>query len=264
MKTCSKCKEEKGLDEFSLNKGGKHGRHSKCKCCVNIYRVENKAKIARRKKEYYEINKDDILAKRKEYCIANKDAVAAAKKAAYKKEAKIKADKKKAYYEANKDAILESKKKHREKMRLRAAAKQREYYKANADKLNAAAWVRRKERLETDPAFKMIMNIRRRQAIALEGNRKAATTMKLLGCTAEHARAHIEGQFTEGMSWDKYGMHGFHIDHIIPLASFDLSDPEQQRQALHYTNLQPLWAKDNLRKGDKLPKAHQPELPIAI
>jgi hypothetical protein len=55
------------------------------------------------------------------------------------------------------------------------------------------------------------------------------------------------------MSWGNYGLHGWHVDHIIPCASFDLTDPEQQRQCFHYTNLQPLWAEDNLRKSDKLP-----------
>jgi len=85
---------------------------------------------------------------------------------------------------------------------------------------------------------------------ALNGNCKADTTKALLGCTYEEARAHIEAQFTEGMSWDKMGVHGIHIDHIRPCASFDLSDPEQQRECFHYTNLQPLWAEDNIRKSD--------------
>jgi HNH endonuclease. len=53
------------------------------------------------------------------------------------------------------------------------------------------------------------------------------------------------------MSWDNYGRDGWHIDHIRPCASFDLTDPEQQRQCFHYTNLQPLWAADNIRKGAK-------------
>ena len=252
-KTCSKCNIEKPLDEFSSNKGGKQGKHSKCKGCVKEYQIQNKCRIASKKKEYYEKNKEEVLAKRKEYCRINKNAVKAAKKKAYEKEAKIKADKKRAHYEANKEAILEAKEKHREKMRLRAATKQREYYKANAKKLNAASWARRKDRLKTDPAFKMITNLRRRQSLALKGKRKSATTMNLLGCTAEQAREHIEAQFTDGMSWDKIGRRGIHIDHIIPLSSFDLDDPEQQRKAMHFSNLQPLWFRDNLRKSDKMP-----------
>ena len=97
----------------------------------------------------------------------------------------------------------------------------------------------------------MVHNLRSRMHQALNGKCKADTTKALLGCTYEEARAHIEAQFTEGMSWDKMGLHGIHIDHIRPCASFDLSDPEQQRECFHYTNLQPLWAEDNLKKSDK-------------
>jgi hypothetical protein len=90
-----------------------------------------------------------------------------------------------------------------------------------------------------------------RHALVSQG--KSITTEKLLGCTFEYARSHLEAQFTKGMGWDNYGVNGWHIDHIIPCASFDLTDPDQQRQCFHYTNLQPLWAEDNLRKSDKLP-----------
>lgn len=66
----------------------------------------------------------------------------------------------------------------------------------------------------------------------------------------DELRAHLEAQFQAGMSWDNYGE--WHIDHIKPLASFDLEDTDQLKLACHYTNLQPLWAKDNLSKGAKM------------
>lgn len=62
---------------------------------------------------------------------------------------------------------------------------------------------------------------------------------------------HLEAKFSEGMTWQNYGT--WHIDHIRPLASFDLTDPAQVRLACHFTNLQPLWGADNIRKGDKAP-----------
>ena len=65
-------------------------------------------------------------------------------------------------------------------------------------------------------------------------------------------KIYLESLFQEGMTWDNYNFYGWHIDHIIPIASFDLSDPEQQKKCFHYTNLQPLWASDNLQKGVKL------------
>ncbi len=103
----------------------------------------------------------------------------------------------------------------------------------------------------TDINYRIADNLRTRLHTALNGNCKADTTEALLGCTYEYAVAHIEAQFTEEMSWSKMGVHGIHIDHIRPCASFDLTDPEQQRECFHYTNLQPLWAEDNLRKSDK-------------
>ena len=71
-----------------------------------------------------------------------------------------------------------------------------------------------------------------------------------MGCTTDELVAHLEKQFTPGMTWDNWAYRGWHIDHIRPCASFDLADPEQQRECFHYTNLQPLWAVDNMRKSD--------------
>ena len=76
---------------------------------------------------------------------------------------------------------------------------------------------------------------------------KTATFNQLLGCTYQALAAHIESRFQPGMSWENRDE--WHIDHIKPCASFDLSCPDQQRACFHYTNLQPLWAQDNLRKG---------------
>lgn len=78
---------------------------------------------------------------------------------------------------------------------------------------------------------------------------KSERTMELLGCSMEFFIDHLKSQFTEGMSLENHGE--WHIDHIRPCASFDLTDPEQQKQCFHYTNLQPLWAFENLSKGAK-------------
>jgi hypothetical protein len=94
----------------------------------------------------------------------------------------------------------------------------------------------------------LIGNLRSRIVLALKGNPKLETTMKLVGCSVEFLKQHLEKQFKKDMSWSNYGK--WHIDHIKPCSKFDLSKPEEQRKCFHYTNLQPLWAKENYSKQD--------------
>lgn len=107
--------------------------------------------------------------------------------------------------------------------------------------------------MASNPAFKLRSKLASliNTSIRKQFGAKACKTTRLIGCTVEELRHHLEAQFADGMSWDNYGRNGWHVDHIRPCASFDLTDPEQQRQCFHYTNLQPLWAADNIRKGDK-------------
>lgn len=100
------------------------------------------------------------------------------------------------------------------------------------------------------PNRKLIRRVSNRIWYALKGQRKSARTIELLGCPVEILRLILESQFQSGMTWENYGP-VWHIDHIRPCASFDLSDSEQQKQCFHYTNLQPLWAHDNLSQGAK-------------
>ncbi len=86
---------------------------------------------------------------------------------------------------------------------------------------------------------------------ALKGLDRSVKTERLLGCSIEEFKGHLKRQFQEGMSFNNYGE--WHIDHIVPCAKFNLTDPEQQKICFHYTNLQPLWATDNFSKYAKLP-----------
>ena len=81
-----------------------------------------------------------------------------------------------------------------------------------------------------------------------KGIKKVLKTEELLGCTVAEARSYIESLWLPDMSWNNYSLHGWHVDHIIPLNTFDLSDIEQQKKAFHYTNLRPLWSTDNLQR----------------
>lgn len=104
------------------------------------------------------------------------------------------------------------------------------------------------ERSKNDKLFKLKNNLRSRIYQAVK--RKSARTTDLLGCTIEDVRTFLEAEFEEGMTWDNIGE--WHIDHIRPCASFNLEDPEEQKKCFHWTNLQPLWAADNLAKSDRL------------
>ncbi len=109
---------------------------------------------------------------------------------------------------------------------------------------------RDKNRRKNDPQYLLRTRLRARIRVALKGKRGAETTKKLIGCSYEYLTVYIESLFLPGMSWEN--RHLWHIDHIRPCASFDLLDHEQQRRCFHYTNLQPLWAADNIRKSDTI------------
>lgn len=108
-----------------------------------------------------------------------------------------------------------------------------------------------KRRLLVDPGFKLASYYRRRVSKALKVNTKCCHTLGLLGCSIPDLKEHLERGFKPGMSWENYGE--WHVDHIKPCARFDLSDHTQQRACFHFSNLQPLWGIDNLKKSDAYP-----------
>lgn len=142
----------------------------------------------------------------------------------------------------NPGAVREATRAWREKNPLAG----RRYHQANKAKIAARLRARRKESV----ALRLRNSASRRIRGALQGvGVKSASTVALLGCSVEFLRIHIESLFQPGMSWEIFGR--IHVDHIRPCASFNLADPAQQRACFHYTNLQPLWAVDNIRKSDK-------------
>ena len=94
-------------------------------------------------------------------------------------------------------------------------------------------------------------NLRSRLYDAVKGKVKQGSAVKDLGCSVQRLIKHLESKFQSGMNWENYGLRGWHIDHVKPLSKFNLQNPEELLKAVHYSNLQPLWAKDNLSKGDK-------------
>jgi hypothetical protein len=120
------------------------------------------------------------------------------------------------------------------------------WYRNNSKKLISKL----KEKRNTDILYKLRIGIRTRVKQALKFNFKKGKIIKLLGIDINGLKTYLESKFTEGMSWENYGLLGWHIDHIIPLSS--AKTQEEFDLLCHYTNLQPLWAEDNLKKSNKI------------
>lgn len=129
----------------------------------------------------------------------------------------------------------------------------KDWYYANKEKTKERVTKSRNKR-KNQPKFKIERALRQRLRATVFGEYKSERALNLLGCSVEEFKLHLESLWTEGMSWENYGFYGWHIDHILPCSSFNLLDPEEQRKCFHWSNMQPLWANDNLRKSDKIIK----------
>lgn len=153
------------------------------------------------------------------------------------------------YREENKDHVKEVRKRYKRNNAEREKLNNAKWYlinKSHAKKNNTRYF---KHRIQNDVDFKLRSYLRRRLKTALKNNYKSGSAVRDLGCSIEELKIHLESKFQPGMTWDNHGFYGWHIDHILALKQFDLIDPEQFKKACHYTNLQPLWAEDNLSKG---------------
>ena len=134
--------------------------------------------------------------------------------------------------------------------KIKAKIRKQIFMKNNKVHINSYNRAWEKNRRKIDPMFSIKKNLRNRVWLALKGLSKSDKTLELLGCKVEELKKHLEKKFEDGMNWDNYGV--WHVDHIIPCANFDLSDPEQQKICFHYTNLQPMWGEKNIQKGSRL------------
>ncbi len=112
----------------------------------------------------------------------------------------------------------------------------------------------KKEKVKVKPSLERRLGqiLRTRLNIALKENRGVASAVRLLGCSMEEFIKHMERGFSEGMNWENHTIRGWHIDHIRPLSSFDLTSKTEIAKACHFTNLQPLWFYENISKKAKI------------
>ena len=189
--------------------------------------MKNKSYIKYGKK-YYQNNKKKILNRYKKYYSRNKKK--------FENYNKI-------YYQLHRTEFLLKAKTYRQTHKRI----QQEYKQNHKEELLQYKKEYNKNRRSFDINFKILSNLRTRIWIVLKKNIKSKTTMKLVGCSIEKLKQRLESQFKLGMSWDNYGK--WHIDHIRPCASFDLTKKSEQHKCFNWKNLQPLWAEENLSKG---------------
>ena len=154
-----------------------------------------------------------------------------------------------AFRKNNKERVSAQAARSYEKNKPKIRLARRIYRQANKDKINA----KNAERLKTNPQSKTARILRGRIRVALksQGTFKSESTIELVGASIPFVKKWIESKFKPGMSWGNHGQGKgkWHIDHIRPCASFDLTDLGQQKECFNYSNLQPLWEEDNLSKG---------------
>jgi len=223
---------------------------------------KNKKQRLQKGKEWYQKNKEKKLLKGKQWYLKNKEKRLQKSKEWYQKNKHKRKKQIRQYYlkngeyfkKYNKEWYLKNKKHSIQrgkewylKNKERKLKKGKEWYSKNKE------YIRKynKKIRKINPTIRLIKNLRRRTLLALKGKCKSANTMSLLGVsTIEFLWKHLEKSFKSGMTRENHGK--WHVDHIIPCASFDLTKPEEQSKCFHYTNLQPLWASENLAKGSKI------------
>jgi hypothetical protein len=212
-------------------------------------------------------NAEHIKAREKAYRLANKEALREKQKAWGRANREREAARMRAYRERQREHVRARNRELYAEQREQRRAYQAEWYRKNLEKEKARSAGRRsrpgereranaylREYLKTHPDARLARRLRCRIRDAfrrLHLGEKPGSSVRDLGCSIEFLKSYLESKFQPDMTWENWGLHGWHIDHIRPLSSFDLTDRAQFIQACHYTNLQPLWAEDNLSKGSK-------------
>lgn len=262
MKKCPKCCETKELTEFSKNKSRCDGLSVYCKPCMNVYfnNIRNRPKIIPETKVCRTCNQTKEASSFSTHPKSSdglyhecKGCVSVNNKKRLLKKKEPPAQKTCVCCGETKDISEFTNKKYRSDGKDNTCKpcnvkNYRTYARTNKEKVNTAS----RKRYESDINYKLCEILRSRVRKAIQNDQKTGSAVKDLGCSVDELKKHLESKFEDGMSWDNWSPKGWHIDHIIPLSAFDLTERDQFLKACHYTNLQPLWAEDNMQKKAKL------------
>lgn len=214
LKICTKCKEEKTLEQFHNHKRVKGGKVARCKLCN-----QSKPKTKER-------SRIDVA----NYKLRHPEKV----KETFKN-----------WYEKNK---------HITRVRSETTkAKGKIWVAENKERLNELRKLRKKNPTVNQILEKKIRDRFYKVIVRMKSGKKFTSCMNLVGCDMESLKVHIESQFKDGMSWNNHGngYNKWNIDHIKPLVTFDLNIFDEQLLAFHYTNLRPLWFDENMKRSRK-------------
>jgi len=259
-KTCTKCGVEKSINDFYKRKNGKHGVSPECKKCtcliVKAYRQQNKKKISDKCKIRYKESREDVLCRNKKYRERNKEKISEITKKYHESNKDNISKQRKEYRQANSEKLTKTNREYREANKGQISKQRKSYYESNKDKIAALGkiyrevnknkrtkkqneWARR--RLKTDPVFKILRSLRS-QTRRL-GKYKSDKTINIVGCSPKDFWKMNGSPSIEELKT-------LHIDHIIPLSWFDLTNKKHAAVSTHYTNFQYLSPEDNSIKRD--------------
>ena len=234
MKTCSKCKKEKTLEEFYRRKTSKDGRKSECKECAKQYYENNREKFRENGKRFYENNKEKVLEQKKQWYENNKERIR---------------EQRRQFRENNREEILERQRQWRENNR----EYQKQWYENNKEEILERQRQYLNQRRKNDPKHRLRMNISVAFYHFLKGGKNKPTSeyLKQCGYTREELMKHLEDQFDQNMTWDNYGSY-WHIDHIIPQSVFEPTNDQHLKWCWSLENLRPMEASENMSKNNRI------------
>lgn len=188
-------------------------------------RIKGNAQHLAKQRDWYRLHKDEIALQRKANRLANPE--------------KFKA------WQAK--YLLNNRHRKNEAKRIRDLNRTPE--QIERDRTSGREYARRKS--ETDVFFRLRRSFGVKVSTVLQGRQTSKSFAGMIGCSKEELMAHLESQFQPAMSWANYGKFGWHVDHIKPVSSFNLADYEEVKKCWHFSNLQPMWWRDNIVKGNK-------------
>lgn len=258
-KICTKCQQDKSIEEFTRDVYAPTGYKSSCKQCARIANTEYRTKNPGKSRDKMARWENDNRQYRRLYRKAARgtdESMFVPKKHSGRSREEARAFMRtfKAQYDIDN--------------KTQNAGYHREKRAKHGDAMNARARARAKERRRIDPQYRIMENLRNRLKFVTKkhGTRRFAEYETLFGCSLDVFRRWIESHFEPGMSWTNWGLGDdkWNLDHHYPCAAFDLTDPEQQRQCFHYMNTYPMWCRDNFSKGDRIPDAPRENLLIPV